>query len=178
MIKANIEKEYKVLITKEEYDRIIDNYHLSPKRQINYYYNSDKKGIALRTRYVDDRYLFTLKDKNKEFPDEYEFEIRDNTLDDPRIIEIFDHFQIIKVSYIGELITDRSIIAMKYGEICIDHSYYLNTEDYEIEYELYDANTGDRSELVSFLKTNNIADIDNKHGKFYRFANLINNNKL
>ena len=46
------------------------------------------------------------------------------------------------LTYFGTLRTSRAEIPYKNGLLVLDHSFYLGAEDYELEYEVTDANEG------------------------------------
>ena len=47
-----------------------------------------------------------------------------------------------KIVYFGSLTTKRAEFPYKEGLLVLDHSFYLNKEDYEIEYEVEDFQSG------------------------------------
>ena len=68
-MKTNLEIEYKTLLTKEEYDRVLA-YFRNAKivKQTNYYYQSKNrlnKKIAARIRQIDQNFELTFKIKQK-----------------------------------------------------------------------------------------------------------------
>jgi uncharacterized protein YjbK len=46
------------------------------------------------------------------------------------------------LEYFGSITTKRAEIPYKAGLLVLDHSLYLNTEDYEVEYEVVDFQRG------------------------------------
>ena len=72
------------------------------------------------------------------------------------------------LQYFGSLTTNRAEFNYKDGLLVLDHSDYLNTEDYEIEYEVPDEAEGFKvfSELLSELKIP-VRSTDNKIKRFY-----------
>jgi len=168
MIDKHIEKEYKMMLEKNDYDNLLNKYHLIPFKQINHYYSTNNPKVAMRIRIIDDKYIFTLKYNQIEYKDEYEFEIKDNTLNDSRIQELLNKFNITNPEYLGSMTTYRAILKLEYGEICLDYNLYLNLVDYELEYELYDYQK-ENDEFNLFLKENNLIFNKSKRSKYGRF---------
>lgn len=173
-MKPHIELEYKVMIDKTTYLKILDFYHLEPIKQINYYYNANKPYHAMRIREIAGKYIFTLKVKENNYHKEYEFEIKHNDINDQRIKELLNMFNIDKPEYIGSMTTYRAIKDFDNGELCIDKSEYLGHEDYEIEYELKDVNIVDFKTFEHILRENGLEYIPSKKSKFKRFLDALN----
>ena len=70
--------------------------------------------------------------------------------------------------YFGSLTTERAEFDYKEGLLVLDHSYYLNTEDFELEYEVTDEAEGFEifSALLEELKIP-VRMTDNKIKRFY-----------
>ena len=51
----HIEKEYKMMISEDIYDYYLKTLPLNTRVQINHYYSTNSKFIAIRTRLVDDK---------------------------------------------------------------------------------------------------------------------------
>ena len=162
------EKEYKMLLKEAEYQMILDHFDQRPIRQTNTYYLSNSKTAAFRTRKRLNETVFTLKAKKDDYNDEYEFAIKDNPFNDQRVLDLFNQFNISSYSLMAKLITDRLVIKLDQGEICLDKNCYLGIIDYEIEYELYDAKTADNSELIAFLHQFQISYRPNLISKYRR----------
>lgn len=183
----NIEIEFKNMLTNDEFLRLIKHFNIDLtkfKKQVNHYFDTPSfslkaKGSALRIREKGTQFEMTLKQpaeqgllETNQFLDqaqaEYilktgkilEGEVQDaitNMIDDADSLE-----------YFGSLTTDRAEFDYKGGLLVLDHSYYLNTEDYELEYEVTDESEGFKifSELLDEL---NIPErtTDNKIKRFY-----------
>lgn len=170
---AHIEKEYKMLLNKEEYISLLNNIDSNTYKQANYYYSSSSKIASFRIREIENKYIFTLKVKENDYHREYEFEISDNSLNDERISDLFKEFNISEYRYVGELITYRTDLKLSKGIISLDKNEYLGVTDYEIEYELYNYQDGDNSELINLLKKCNIKYIPNTITKRKRFGDVL-----
>ena len=159
-----------MMITKENYDFLIESLSLKTNIQTNYYYSTNNSKFAMRIREIDDSFIFTLKEKQDGYKNEYEFSIKDNSLNDERITELLSRFSIQNPVYEGLMKTTRSIMNMKYGEFCLDKSEYLGITDYEIEYELYDASIDNNDEFMDLLKNNNLIYKESEKSKYGRFV--------
>lgn len=141
----NLEIEYKVLLTKEQFEQLASQYQdVHFIRQINTYY--DTKDLQIRKHYGSMRirekaghFIFTLKKHTDDGLLEFEKEVPCNDVsafDDSEIKQLFMdmgiHDPIVRLT---SLTTDRAIIFNGYAEICLDHNFYNGKEDYEIEYE-------------------------------------------
>ncbi len=142
----NIERELKILVSKEIYEKIINSYDFEKSRiQTNTYYDDEDQSIkkqngAMRIRTIGNKNIFTLKIRKDSYTHyEYEKEIQTDDIhkiDDVEIISWFHQFNIPKdVKTITTFTTDRKILKCKQGEICADKTTYFNHTDYEIEYE-------------------------------------------
>ena len=126
------------MISKEMYERILSDYQAVPFLQRNYYYSTGQRDKAARIRKINDIYLFTLKARQPDHRDEYEFEVSGNDPKDPRIVKLMNEFDIASLTYQGYMDTWRAIVQTENGELCIDRSEYNGQTDYELEYELHD----------------------------------------
>lgn len=141
----NIEKEYKVLVTKQQFDELLSRYNnITFNEQVNTYYdtlNSDIRKMkgAMRIREINGTFLFTLKTREGENLLEYEKDVQENTismLQQKEILELLSTFDIFgPFQEIATLSTKRAIYNNGYAEVCFDISSYNGKCDYEIEYE-------------------------------------------
>lgn len=141
----NIEKEYKVLLTKEQFEKLLSNYPNAVfKTQCNTYYDTDthciqKKKGAMRIRQINDKFIFTLKMHSNDGLLEFEKEVNENSLNsfqDVEIQNLLDKFHINgNLIELTTLCTQRATIETEFAEICFDISSYNGCTDYEIEYE-------------------------------------------
>ncbi len=142
----HIEKEYKMLLTKEQYELLLQQIQPDPPvKQVNFYFDTDdhqiqkRKGV-LRIREREGVFLFTLK-LHKEDDTLYEFEkilpsCNQSALLDPEIQSLLQTHSISgSLQLIGELVTWRSMRITDDAEICLDKNIYRDVIDYEIEYE-------------------------------------------
>jgi adenylate cyclase len=82
------------------------------------------------------------------------------------------------ISFFGTLSTNRAEKTYKNGLIVLDHSRYINKEDYEIEYEVPDAEEGLAAfhELLASMQIP-LRKTPNKIKRFYDHKRLIEKKK-
>lgn len=142
------EKEYKCLISKEQYEKIEKSYLWdSIKNQTNYYYAAQtdclsKNRITVRVREKDGKYKLQIKKhKSRENGLHISEELEFDASGAPQTIDADKAFEIIgaetgELRKIGALTTLRhSFMWDEYTEICLDKSTYFDCVDYEIEVE-------------------------------------------
>lgn len=142
-----IEKELKILVTEEEYKKIINSYDFTnPWAQTNTYYDTDEKYVrslngACRIRTIGDKKIFTLKIRIS--PDahiELEKEVGVSTILEITDVEVLGWLKKyeIPISQLKPIIsftTNRRIVDLKEAELCADETIFGSHVDYEIEYE-------------------------------------------
>ena len=103
--------------------------------------------------------------------EEFSAAIRDGILPKGIIYDCLTNMSVpfLDVEYFGSLITNRAEIPYKNGLLVFDHSYYLNTEDFELEYEVHDYQLGQQI-FVELLNQYNIPQrtTENKISRFYQ----------
>ncbi|MGM0844326.1 MAG: CYTH domain-containing protein [Bacillota bacterium] len=185
-----LEIEFKNMLTQEEFQKLKDHFSLGEKDfilQENHYFDTSdnklrEKQCALRIREKNGKYEFTLKqpvhegllETNQAITEEEstqmlnegsmpEGEVRTAVQNLGIETETFSHF--------GTLSTSRKELGYKDGLLVLDYSFYLNNEDYELEYEVKDRESG-QEKFLDFLKTMNIPirPADNKIKRFLRAA--------
>lgn len=169
-----LEIEFKNLLTKIEYKKLLQSFHLKEEnavKQENYYFETDhfhlkEKGSALRIRKKNGAYQFTLKQpEGKGLLETHE------TIDK----EFFDHcingnirlplsiqqalqkldIPIEQLQFKGKLTTFRLEVPWKNSLVVFDKSLYHQHEDYELELEVEDYEQG-KQLFHTLLNENNI----------------------
>lgn len=148
----NIEKEYKILLTKQEFENLLSFYEpLTFKKQVNVYYDThDNKirslGGAMRIRTKEGHHTFTLKMFSEEGLQEFECSVDENdisALNCKEIMRLLENYDVqAPFQKIASLTTKRAVFETKQAELCFDISEYNNTIDYEIEYEYKEDHDG------------------------------------
>lgn len=183
-----IEIEYKNLLTKEEFSRIKTFFDFKTddfKKQINHYFDTSdfylkKQGYALRIREKDGNYELTLKqpaptglrETNQALSSSEAKEVMEtNDLPKGPVKDALEGLagNAEAFIYFGSLATNRAEKNYQDGLAVLDHSYYLNTEDYEIEFEVVDEKKG-QEVFKSLLEQLQIPlrTTDNKIMRFYK----------
>ncbi|ESU32645.1 hypothetical protein G3A_10195 [Bacillus sp. 17376] len=183
----NIEIEFKNMLTEEEFHFLEKYFKIEPeqfKEQINHYFETNSFTLK------DHRSALRIREKGSEFEMTLKQPAETGLLETNQMLttgqaqealstgklpegEVKDAVEkLIKDSeplqYFGSLTTVRAEIEYKDGLLVLDHSYYLNTEDYELEYEVTDETEGYQifSKLLEELKIP-VRPTDNKIKRFY-----------
>jgi len=179
-MQKNIEKEYKVLVNKTQFEKLLEEFpNYKVKDQTNYYFDSTpslyNKKIAIRIRELDNKYIFTLKHLNDNGElEEFEKSLDSLNINDQSLDDIYRKFEIKDLKQIGTLHTIRHQIDDQYGSLCMDISKYNGLTDYEIEYELFN-NKDDR--LGRFKNIISKADIEYVPNHITKIARMKNTMK-
>lgn len=170
-----IEIEFKNVLTKEQYDYLLKQFNVDDKmivRQTNHYFDTPQMSLkslssGLRIRETKDKIVCTLKEKTAEnihleTTDEITRQQADLMLDGenffaPNVKERLIHLTIPveQLHVFGSLTTDRVELDFKGGTIVFDHSFYLQQDDYEVEYETSNEIEGNKI-FDDFLKEHQI----------------------
>ncbi|WP_420768364.1 CYTH domain-containing protein [Parageobacillus thermoglucosidasius] len=161
-MEQEIEIEFKNLLTKEEFDRIRQAFHIADnafEHQENHYFDTPQfllkdKRAALRIRVKNGSYTLTLKQTAAhgallETHEQLTKEEADALLNGTAVVQ-GSIAQILReigvppeqLRHFGTLATDRAQWAYEGGTLFLDHSHYLQTDDYELEYETEEAESG------------------------------------
>lgn len=183
----HIEIEFKNLLTKEAFERLRDFFQIEASAfisQYNHYFDTNafdlkKQNSALRIREKKNQFELTLKQPaavgllesnqrlSKEVADAFLYEghfptgaIQDTIIDAGLNPFDFKPF--------GTLRTDRAEMNYRGGLLVLDHSFYAEKEDYELEYEVDDAQVGQKI-FIDLLETLEIPlqTTENKVKRFY-----------
>jgi uncharacterized protein YjbK len=160
-MKQQIEIEFKNLLTKEEFEKIKHAFHIQDRQfiyQENHYFDTPQfslkeKGAALRIRVKNHTYTLTLKqtlkqgmlETHEQLTKEEALSLLNGTTtvkgEMKRVLETIGVFP-EQLQHFGTLATNRAQIPYEGGILVFDHSHYLQTDDYEIEYETNDFTHG------------------------------------
>lgn len=183
----NIEIEFKNMLTEKEFHYLSSYFKLEPdqfKKQINHYFDTPSftlkdKGSALRIREKGNEFELTLKQPAKQglletnqilTEGQANEALKTGKLPDGEVKDAVSDLisNMNELQYFGSLTTVRAEVEYKEGILVLDHSYYLNTEDFELEYEVTDESEGflNFSNLLTELKIP-ARQTDNKIKRFY-----------
>lgn len=157
-----LEIEFKNLLTKQQYEHLLQEFSIQENaihRQTNHYFDTPSQAIkkrqsGLRIRQIDNYYECTLKEKSAEnthieTTDVLTAEQAQQMLEGQgfyaqevaKKLTLY-HIPLNELAVFGSLTTDRIEIPYKDGLLVFDHSFYLQCDDYEVEYESKDATKG------------------------------------
>ncbi|KAB2337714.1 CYTH domain-containing protein [Cytobacillus depressus] len=184
----NIEIELKNILTKQEFNQVKNYFQFHDSdffKQENHYFDTNdfalkKAGSALRIRQKNNAYELTLKQPYKDGLLETNETIDENTAENmfkTGVIAVDSIRTLVEemnidpqlMQYFGSLTTFRAETTYKDGLIVLDHSHYLNKEDFELEYEVSNRQKGQEI-FTSLLSKLNIP-IRNTENKIKRFYN-------
>lgn len=169
----NQEIEYKQLLSEEEYTALKKAFFNSqqPFTQTNFYIDTPdfelaEQLMALRIRQIGKEYEMTLKVPAEVGLTEYNNEthivpehgqhIHSNQLPEDIFSVLKDSdIDTEKLHVLGALTTHRMETEIEEGLLVLDHSEYLGIEDYELEFEVENPETG-LAKFQSILKEFNI----------------------
>jgi uncharacterized protein YjbK len=183
----NIEIEFKNLITRDEFIALMNFLKLKSEdfiKQENHYFDTPdfllkEKGSALRIRQKNGSFELTLKqphpdgllETNEDLTESQAAKmIRTGKIPVELIKQSIEELGIKtdNLQYFGTLTTKRAEKEYKNGLAVLDHSLYLEKEDFELEFEVDNRDEGE-SIFVNLLQQLNIPvrNTENKIKRFY-----------
>jgi uncharacterized protein YjbK len=175
-----IEIEFKNLLTEEEFHKVKAAFQIKDNDfilQENHYFDTPQFSLkdlesALRIRKKAGQFVMTLKEPAKvgllethQSISEAEVAemIKTGKIKDGQIAERLLHLGVdtASLAYFGTLATTRAEKMYRDGLLVLDHSSYLSVEDFELEYEVQDEETG-KNDFADLLKK---LDIPIRHTK-------------
>ncbi|EWG12608.1 CYTH domain-containing protein [Cytobacillus firmus] len=187
MSNKNIEIEFKNMITRGEFTDLMNFLNIGSEdfsEQENHYFDTPDfllkaKGSALRIRQKNDSFELTLKQPHPEglletnenlTESEAAAMIQTGKIPREEIIQSIEELGIKtdNLQYFGTLTTKRAEKEYNKGLAVLDHSRYLNKEDFEIEFEVDNRIEG-KSAFLNLLQQLNIPvrKTENKIKRFY-----------
>ncbi len=184
-----IEIEFKNLLSEEEFNKLAAAFSLPYSRfisQTNHYFDTPAFslkaiGTALRIRVKEGTHVLTLKEPHPEGLLETHQSLSEK--DSKSILETAQlpegpikerlleaDIPLAELELLGSLTTSRAEAPYEQGEIMLDHSTYLQTGDYELEYEATDRESGEKA-FHSLLKRYDIPlrPAPNKIQRFFNY---------
>lgn|SRR5690625_1201363 len=170
----HIEIEFKNLLTKVEYDELIDSlqYKHMTVKQTNYYFDTNDRQLqqqkcALRIREKNGQFILTFKEpadvgalETKDFIDRATKQSWLNN-SPTKTPHVYERIRLRKVAlselhYFGALKTKRTTFYVNDNiTIALDNSFYHGKEDYELEIEVTNERVGQKF-FQTFLTEHNI----------------------
>lgn len=146
-----IENEFKIMLTEEQYKKVLGLYDFETVVQTNHYFDTDDlqmsaRHITVRVRELDGKFFLQVKLPTSVNFSRVELSAELDGLPDSISAEDFetlfsksadapDGERFPEVKRLGELTTTRSIYKFDGGEIDLDRSEYFGKTDYEAEIE-------------------------------------------
>lgn len=169
-MKHNLEIEYKTMLDEPLFEKIKSKLPFdSGVNQRNDYYDTPDRqlysmGIMCRIRTVDNRFEFTVKIPQEDGVMEHEVLLETKTLDHPSVINFFNqlNLDVSQLDCIAYSDTQRYTYDDAYGSWCLDASSFENHNDFELEYELHEANEKAYPHYVDML---NELDVEYREAK-------------
>ncbi len=129
------------------------------KRQINHYFDTPewhlkKLSSGLRIRETPSKTVCTLKEKTSQHThlettdilteEQASDMLKAKEFHAPSVLSKLKLLEVPvqELRVFGTLTTDRVEIPFEQGTLVLDHSFYLNCDDYEVEYETHDEKIG------------------------------------
>ncbi|OGX78107.1 adenylate cyclase [Exiguobacterium sp. SH31] len=167
-----VEIEFKSMLTKDEYETLLESYQLSDqvKWQANDYFDTPtfelrSQGAALRIREKKSGQVLTLKQPHDVGLLETHAPIDEKAAEnlfkygiihDEQMKQALATFNLTgPLEHLGRLETKRAEIETSDGLLVLDESHYLEICDYEIEFEVTDETAG-RIAFEKLLSSHNI----------------------
>jgi len=187
LVSTEIEIEFKNIVTAHEFKQFLAAFKILPEdfwSQDNLYFDTSnfalkEKHSALRIRKKKQQFELTLKTPAKEglletnqLISEFEATRMINNESFPKG-DVLQQIQALQVPYeeivyFGTLTTKRAEIPYLDGLLVFDHNFYLNEEDFEIEYEVKEPVAGEQN-FMNLMKKFNVPlrPVKNKVRRFY-----------
>lgn len=185
-MEENLEIEFKILIDKNTYQQILNDYPSDCSyQQINYYLTHPKLSklkYMLRIRQKQANYELTLKqpqihgnlETNLIIDEITKDKILNQQLINNEVFDLLAPYQLDSTMFNTDysLITNRHEMTTPGGLICLDENHYNNLTDYELEYEVTDYHLG-KAAFLELIKKYNLNYINNCPSKVHRLLKSI-----
>ncbi|HDR7792449.1 TPA: CYTH domain-containing protein [Bacillus luti] len=179
-----IEIEFKNMVTEEEFETLCKAFSITVfMKQVNHYFETPdfslkEAGSALRIRHKGETYTLTLKQPAEVgllethqvvTENEAKMMMATNTIIQGAVADQLHKLQIpvSALTYMGSLTTERAETLFEGGTLVFDHSFYYNHDDYEIEFEVQDEETG-KASFIHLLMQHDIP-VRHTNNKVKRF---------
>ncbi|MEH7381683.1 CYTH domain-containing protein [Bacillus sp. JJ1533] len=182
-----LEIEFKNILTEHEYHRLLSGFSITEEKTViqeNFYFDTAEfslknLGAALRIREKKGTFTLTLKQPVERgllethqvlTTEEAKQMLNGGQMIEGEVSAILKTLTInpMEVMFFGSLKTKRAEVDYKDGLLVLDKSYYLNSSDFEVEYEVTDDVIG-KEIFKELLDQYNIPlrKTDNKIRRFY-----------
>lgn len=172
-----IENEFKIMLTKAQYEKLLSSRDFSTVTQVNYYYDTGNlemsaRHITVRVRELGGKYYLQMKLPTEKALSRVELSRELEALPETLSGDLLSSLakgDYPEVKKIGSLKTTRSVWIFDGGEIDLDKSEYFGKVDYEVEIEFTNEQNARRvlEEITEFLTIKPNSDVC--IGKIRRF---------
>lgn len=172
-----IENEFKIMLTKAQYEKLLSSRDFSTVTQVNYYYDTGElemsaRHITVRVRELGGKFFLQMKLPTEKALSRVELSRELEALPETLSGEILSSLaqgNFPDVKKLGSLKTTRSVWKFDGGEIDLDKSEYFGKVDYEVEIEFTNEQNARRvlEEITEFLTIKPNSDVC--IGKIRRF---------
>lgn len=140
------ENEFKVMLTAEQYESLLELYDFEMFTQVNHYFDTkelamSERHITVRVRELDGKFFLQMK-----LPTSVSFSRVELSRELPELPDTISGAELTELSGVecpdvkrlGELKTTRGVWKFDGGEIDLDRSEYFGKTDFELEIEFTD----------------------------------------
>ncbi|MHC1735007.1 MAG: CYTH domain-containing protein [Erysipelotrichaceae bacterium] len=166
MMRTNTEIEYKTLVTRDQFERLLRHFPVfKTVTQTNTYFDTVDRRLkalkmACRIRVSDDSIVATVKHKVDQGVMEYDVDLEEFDSTVFRRDEFRRLFEELGVSeeliVVGSAKTVRSTVDEPLGELCFDQNTYRGVTDYELEFEVNGDPVAGYRRFMEILELENI----------------------
>ena len=175
-MKQNLEIEYKILISHDQYKQLSSQFIGEKGLQTNFYYDTADfklrhQRISCRIRTIKDQSELTFKMPGPVGKNEFTFEQIDlrSVFSQADVLAFLSQLGVNSaLIHQGTLQTVRTSIHLKHGLLCLDENTYNGITDYELEYEVEDDEEKGFVEFKTLLTKINLVYTSNCDSKIKR----------
>ena len=143
-----IENEFKIMLTKEQYEKLLAKYAFATLTQVNHYYDTDdlemsSRHVTVRVRELGGKFFLQMKLPTGRDFSRVELSRELDALPDvlsAELLKSLSNEDCPELKRLGSLSTTRSVCKFDGGEIDLDRSEYFGKVDHEVEIEFTDEN--------------------------------------
>lgn len=143
-----IENEFKLMLSKEQYEKLLGLYDFEMIVQTNHYYDTSglemsERHVTVRVRVLDEKFFLQMKLPAAASYSRVELSQELDGLPESipgAVLSALSGVECPDVTRLGELTTTRSVYTFGGGELDLDRSEYFGKTDYEAEIEFTDEN--------------------------------------
>lgn len=156
-----IENEFKIMLTKAQYEKLRGSREFSAVEQVNYYYDTENlemsaRHITVRVRELGGKFYLQMKLPTEKALSRVELEAELEELPETLPGDLLNSLakgEFLELKKLGSLKTTRSVWKFDGGEVDLDKSEYFGKTDYEVEIEFTNEQNARRvlSETTEFL---------------------------